>query len=332
MHRMLRTVLACLGGFSNSICIHAHRNLQELLQVDLFSMSLSMSMTGGPANRDANISPPTPAPSPDVASAPGSVPPSAVLLAERVISCTGSTNTPVSITLEVELAVGKTNYAKDLEQALTNALASDESYSMCDPSRRLAETKASSHEGRHLQDSPSILLSPVIVTETQQSCMAQGTSASSCVVATAEMEAFGTQDSRIIAASVDSIAKSDDTFDTKLKMNGIMDVRVVPNTNRATNIESSNSAISATSSTVRSKQTILAIVCSVAAVTLVVALILRRGSRRRRHLWYGPTMEETYDENQCLGIQPRESFENETDGDSPTYFSSKPEYPRATSF
>lgn len=290
-----------------------------------------MSMTEGPANRDANT-PMTPAPSPDVASSPGSDPPSAVLLAERLISCTGSITTPVSITLEVELAVGKTNYSKDLEHALTTALASDDSYSMCDPSRRLAKTKASSHTGRHLQDSPSIVLSPVIVAETQQSCVAQATSASSCMVATAEMEAFGTQNSQIIAASIDSIVKNDDTFDTELKMIGIVDVRVVPNKNRETNIEASNSAISPANSTVRSKQTIMAIVLSVAAVILVVAIILHRGSRKRRHLWYGPTMEETYDENRCLGIQPRENFQNEMDVVSPTYLSPKQEYLRAASF
>jgi hypothetical protein len=308
------------------LCLYHYRSLQELLEVNALSMSMSMSMSFAPEAKDATISP---APAPEDTDPPTG---SAVLLAEKLIACAGSANTPISITLEVELALGKTEFAKDLEHAITTALAADGGYSMCDPSRRLAEIKASSYGIRELEEN-RILLSPVIVTETAQSCSATDPTASSCRVATAEMEAFGTYNSQIIAASVDAIAKNDASFDTELKMNGIMDVRVVPDTNRGiNNVEESNPAASNPKSTVRSTQTVVAIILSVAAVTLVVAIILRRGARRRRHLWYGPTMEETYDENQCLGIQPRESFESNSDIDNPIYYSPKPDYPRATSF
>jgi hypothetical protein len=177
----------------------------------------------------------------------------------------------------------------------------------------------------------SVLLSPVVVTETEQSCITKDHSASSCRVATAEMQAFGTDTSQNIVASVDSIAKDDVSFDSLLKRKGIVVVRVVQNPSRGTNIETSNAATTSTSeSTVRSSQTVMAVVLSAAALTLVVAIIVKRGARKERHLWYGPTMEENYDENQCLGIQPRESFENASDID--TLYSPKAEHSQAASF
>jgi hypothetical protein len=280
---------------------------------------MSMSMTTSLEGRDVAFSRPLDAELPH-----GTNAPSAVLL----IPCTGSVSTSISITLDVELAIGKTDFSDDLEYALSTAL-SDKNYTMCDPRRRLAERDAAHPKKRNLQE--SVLLSPVVVTEIEQSCITKDSSASSCHVATAEMQAFGADTSEGIVASVDSIAKDDASFDTLLKMKGIVAVRVVPTTSRGTNVDASNAAAPSTSeATVRSSQTVMAVVLSVAALTLVVAVIVRRGARRKRHLWYGPTMEETYDENHCLGIQPRESFENTSDID--TLYSPKAEHPQAASF
>jgi hypothetical protein len=280
-------------------------------------LSMSMSMSTSPEGRDASISVPF------VTDAP-----SAPFRTERLIPCSGTVSTLVSMSLEVELVVGKTDFTGDLEQALTAALL-DGSYTMCDPRRRLAEKTDLHQRKRSLQ--ASILLSPVVVTATQQSCITTDSSATSCRVATAEMQAFGTDNSQSIVTSVDSITKDDVFFDTILKTKGIVAVRVIQQTNRGSNVEASNAATSSTlEPTVRSSQTIMAVVLSVAALTLVVAVIVRRGATRKRHLWYGPTVEETYDENQCLGIQPRESFENTSDVD--TLYSPKAEHPHAASF
>jgi hypothetical protein len=110
---------------------------------------------------------------------------------------------------------------------------------------------------------------------------------------------------------VDSISKESETFHTELKMKGIVDVRVVPETSRGANVGASNSSIS-TTGTISSTHTIMAVVLSAAGVTLLVGIILRRGSIRRNHFGYAPTLEETYD-NQCLGIQSLERMENSSD-------------------
>ncbi|KAG7350243.1 hypothetical protein IV203_009603 [Nitzschia inconspicua] len=298
------------------------RTLQEVVEANGFSLSMSMSMSIPPSGRDAPlISLPrdtaTPAPSPESTSPPSGI----VIQAERLLRCTGSTNTAVRVTLQVELAIGKTHFEKDLETALTSALTRKERFSMCDPSRRLTEWKMN----RQLEVD-RIFLSPLIVTELQQTCTAQDDSESSCRLATAEMAAFGTDDSQIILNTLDSIVKDDSSFHTELKMNGILDIRIVQeqlgDTDRGSNIDaaiSESSSANSSPSTIRSRQNVTAIVLSVTAVIVLVAVIIRRGARRRRHLWYGPTMEEIYDENQCLGIQPRESFESPSDMDSPTY-------------
>jgi hypothetical protein len=253
--------------------------------------------------------------------------PSSALLATPTIPCTGSESTFVSVTLEIELAIGKTDFTEDLEQALTTAL--DGRYILCDPRRRLSEKSTLHPKTRMSQD--SILLSPVVVRDTEQSCITKDTSASSCRVAIAEMQAFGTDSSESVVASIESIAKDDTSFDTTLIMKGIVAVRVVEKTNQGNNIEASSATTTSVSkATVRSSHTVMAVVLSVAALTLVIVVIVRRGARRRRHLLYGPTMEKTYSENQCLGIQPRDSFENSSDNE--TFYSPRVEHPQAASF
>jgi hypothetical protein len=139
------------------------RALQEFSEGDAFALSMSMSMSTSPEGRDASLSVPL------VTDAPN-----APFRTERLIPCSGTASTFVSMLLEVELVVGKTVFTGDLEQALTAALL-DGTYTMCDPRRRLTEKTYLHQTTRSLQE--SILLSPVVVTASEQSCITTDTSA-----------------------------------------------------------------------------------------------------------------------------------------------------------
>ena len=293
------------------------RRLEDFLEVDVLSMSMSMG-----TETEQKLATLEPVTSPSTSPADQTDSPSEVIVveAQSSIPCTGATSTAVVFTVEVELTPGKTDFATDLERALTNSL-SNKGYTMCDPRRGLKR-----HRKRKLQD--GALLSPVIVIETGQSCGATSSAAGSCRTASVAMEAYGTEARDEVVAAVDTITNDDATFESELMTKGIVDVRVIE-TSRGNNVAESNSSASS-ANTVRSSQTVMAVVLSVAAVTLVVAIILRQGTKRRRQFGYGPTMEEAYDESHCLGIQSLERMEQSSDYD--THYTPDSAYPQAASF
>jgi hypothetical protein len=230
--------------------------------------------------------------------------------------------------LEVELAVGKSDYTFDLQKALENALSKD--YALCEAGRRL--TKSSPEVGmkrrRILVDGDGdneILLSPLVFKDTGEECTQQSVLASSCVVTTVEFEAYGTDNEDMIMSSLKSITVESSTFDTELMMNGIVDVRF-HEANRSNSIDYSNSSVHLRStSNLTSGQTTMAVVLSLAAVILVAAIILRRSAARRKHMGYGPTYEEQYG-NECLGITSLDRMEHSSDS-SDTYYSPRIPFP-----
>mmetsp|Transcript_23669 Transcript_23669/g.41578 ORF Transcript_23669/g.41578 Transcript_23669/m.41578 type:complete len:335 (-) Transcript_23669:766-1770(-) len=285
----------------------------EYLEVDIFYMSMSMSMgTIGPGGKHT-ILPSTQSPSslPSIALEVPTSHPSAstsvVADQERLVRCTGPPSTDLYLLLEVELSAGKTEFIEDLTQALNYALSV--SYQLCDARRSLMESSTGNDRGeRQLIEEKGILISPISIKETGEECSVQSVLASSCNLALADFEAFGADAGDRVVSSIESVITKNDSFENELMLHGIVGIRI-REINRGTNVDASNS-----SKTIRqannmsSGQTTMALVLSAAAVTLIVAIILRRGAIRRRHLGYIPTEEEQYDDRYCLGISPREQL------------------------
>lgn len=219
--------------------------------------------------------------------------PSTVAITERLAAgpCSGDPTRITTIIMEVELAVGNsgTGYTTDLDQALTEALA--ESFPLCESFAR----------HRQLQENPSadaMHLGEISVTDKGSECETQSSAATTCREAQVVVEEYGGTGQEDIASLIRFIIAENEDLDDDLMKNGILAIRVTDDDDM--NVAESNNSVSQSSSSNDGKlaagTTAVVVVVSLAAVTLIGAAFMRRGSQWRQNgLSYSHTFDE-YDD------------------------------------
>jgi hypothetical protein len=259
----------------------------------------------------------TPAPSPPItlleSSDPGGAAPITLLPVRSepvapVDVCVGQPSARMTVYLEVELAVGKEDFSDDLARILGIALSVE--YPSCDGSRRRQAARGDDSMRDLQSDGGVTRMGAITVEETEGRCDAHSMLARSCRRAEANIDVFGGGDDATgsIGTSLKSITGDNERIANELRMSGILDVRVVntpiggsttpvtsDQTTSTSDINSSNSSPAGGRS--ESGRATMAIVLSVLGVSVVLVVILRRGSRlRRRHrrtnlMEYAPTFD-----------------------------------------
>jgi hypothetical protein len=213
-------------------------------------------------------------------------------------ACIRQPSTTVRASFEVELAPGTEIISEHLKQILANYLSIK--YPPCAEFRRLVVTEGLHSTGDLQQDGGAIRLGEITIEPTDEGCAAKSTLASSCRVINAGIEVFGGDGAAIessINTSLQSMTLHNEAIVIQLMNVGIVDLRVVDSATAGSDKEKSeaNSFTASANENGDAGRETMAIVLSVAGVSLVLVAMLAWGSgwrRRRSHLAYSPTLDE----------------------------------------
>lgn len=283
-----------------------------MLEVD-FSVPMSTSMsitlpyptsetTNGPTTPPVMDSPSqSPSEEPTVSFEPSeSLEPTTPVATERFVAgpCDGDPTRTTTVTMEVELALNKPvdEYTTDLDAALTKALGS--SYPLCESIVR-RRNRQRTLEGD--DDLNTMHLGEINVRDMGTDCEPLAETATACRNIQVDVEEYGGTGQEDIAALIRFIIAENEDFDNEMMQNDILAIRVIDESTD-NGINESNSSTSRSSASGNNGEmltagtTAVVVVASLAAVSLIGAALLRRGSQSRRN---GTAYMEAFDEYEC---------------------------------